>query len=136
MGYVDEFPENAVVRDVMDDHVPFINIGIPAADLIIEFWNTDCGWPYHHTAGDTLDHISRDSLNITGRTLLHFLYKSFHPDSTLSPQFSSTWWMENRDKVIFGVGGLVVVGLGVSIILQMKKMNASDPGIARKKYGK
>lgn len=54
---------------MLDDHTPFLEKGIPAADLI------DFDYPYWHTTGDTLDKVSSKSLGIVGRTLLEWLLK-------------------------------------------------------------
>jgi Zn-dependent M28 family amino/carboxypeptidase len=48
-----------------DDHTPFLAAGVPAADLI----QLDT-YPHWHTAEDTLDKISRESLQIVGETVL------------------------------------------------------------------
>jgi hypothetical protein len=125
LGYVEEFPSSGLAYSVYDDHVPFVNIGIPAADIIIKFWDTDCGWPYHHTSGDNLDHISQTSLDITGRTMLHFLYKNFHPDSPSPTDFSPSWWAENRNPIIWGLGILGVAGLGLGYTLLKKKLDTT-----------
>ena len=47
-----------------DDHTPLNQIGIPVIDLI------DFDFPPWHTAGDTLDKISAESLEIVGRVAL------------------------------------------------------------------
>ncbi|MGO8815356.1 MAG: M28 family peptidase [Terriglobia bacterium] len=51
---------------VEDDHIPFVNAGIAAVDLI-DFNPQDGYW---HTARDTVDHCSPLSLTIVGRVLL------------------------------------------------------------------
>ena len=50
-----------------DDHTPLNQIGIPVIDLI------DFDFPPWHTAGDTLDKISAESLEIVGRVALYDL---------------------------------------------------------------
>jgi hypothetical protein len=52
-------------HSVEDDHVPFLRAGIPVVDLI-----QLNGYPYWHTAGDTLDKISPRSLQIVGETVV------------------------------------------------------------------
>jgi Zn-dependent M28 family amino/carboxypeptidase len=52
---------------VIDDHIPFIETGIPAVDII------DLDYPYWHTAQDTPDKVSPASLNIVGKTLLKWI---------------------------------------------------------------
>jgi len=48
---------------ILDDHVPFLELGIPAIDII------DFDYPYWHTTEDTLDKVSAESLEQVGRTL-------------------------------------------------------------------
>lgn len=48
---------------IIDDHVPFLEMGIPAVDII------DFDYPYWHTTMDTLDKISSASLQAVGDTL-------------------------------------------------------------------
>lgn len=52
---------------ILDDHIPFLEAGIPAVDLI------DFDYPYWHTLADTPDKVSASSLNIVGSTLLAWL---------------------------------------------------------------
>lgn len=54
---------------ILDDHIPFINLGIPSVDLI------DFDYPYYHTTEDTLDKISPDSLEQVGGTLQVWLMR-------------------------------------------------------------
>ena len=53
---------------ITDDHVPFIRQGIPAINII------DLPHPEWHTAADTPDCCSPDSLYQVGDTLLRYLY--------------------------------------------------------------
>ncbi len=50
-----------------DDHVPFLQHGIPSVDMI------DFDYPYWHTTQDTADKVSPDSLEAIGRTLQTWL---------------------------------------------------------------
>ena len=52
---------------MIDDHSPFLRIGVPAVDII------DFDYPYWHTIDDTVDKVSADSLEQVGRTLEHWL---------------------------------------------------------------
>jgi glutaminyl-peptide cyclotransferase len=54
-------------RDLIDDHVPLNAIGIPTIDII------DFDYPPWHTAGDTMDKISAQSLQIVGSVALYYL---------------------------------------------------------------
>jgi Zn-dependent M28 family amino/carboxypeptidase len=53
----------------VDDHVPFVNAGIPAVDII------DFNYPYWHTLEDTCDKVSPASLERVGRVLEEFLLR-------------------------------------------------------------
>jgi hypothetical protein len=71
------------VRDVMpveDDHAPFLRAGVPAALLI------DFDFPPWHTAEDTLDKISADSLAVVGEVLLEALPSIEHQLSREGPR--------------------------------------------------
>ncbi|MHA1448407.1 MAG: M28 family peptidase [Candidatus Hodarchaeales archaeon] len=55
---------------MIDDHIPFRNLGIPSVDII------DFDYPYHHTIEDTMDKIDSSSLEQVGKTIeayFHFL---------------------------------------------------------------
>ncbi len=73
LGYGTAFPSNPQSMSITDDHIAFVNIGIPSVDLIIDF--IDGPWGYHHTTGDNLDNIDEYSLEITGRTVESFIYR-------------------------------------------------------------
>jgi len=60
--------------EMTDDHVPFVNAGIPAIDLIdFEFGSAPGLNDYWHTAKDTLDKISPHSLEVVGQTTLRLV---------------------------------------------------------------
>ncbi len=54
-------------NDVLDDHSPLNAVGIPTIDLI------DFDYPPWHTAGDTMDKLSAQSLQTVGAVTLYFL---------------------------------------------------------------
>ena len=54
-------------RDLLDDHAPLNAIGIPTIDII------DFDYPWWHTADDTMDKISAQSLQIVGSVALYYL---------------------------------------------------------------
>ncbi|MBL7077397.1 MAG: M28 family peptidase [Kiritimatiellae bacterium] len=59
---------------VLDDHVPFLERGIPAIDLIdFEFGSAPGLNDYWHTDADTMDKLSAESLEIVGRVVLRML---------------------------------------------------------------
>jgi glutaminyl-peptide cyclotransferase len=76
LGYGQNFLNAGIYID--DDHGPFLEAGIPAVDLIDFHFGTDAktfgpGGPtnaYWHTAQDTLDRVSADSLKIVGDVVI------------------------------------------------------------------
>ena len=63
-------------QTVDDDHMPFLDAGIPAVDIIdFSYGPTGATWDrrYWHTAMDTLDKLSPSSLEIVGTTVLDAL---------------------------------------------------------------
>src|SRR5437588_12289418 len=54
-------------QDVTDDHTPLNAVGIPVIDLI------DFRFGYWHTAGDTIDKLSPQSLQVVGSVALYYL---------------------------------------------------------------
>jgi len=54
-------------RNLIDDHAPLNAIGIPMIDII------DFDYPSWHTADDTMDKISAQSLQIVGSVALYYL---------------------------------------------------------------
>jgi glutaminyl-peptide cyclotransferase len=71
LGYESAFIPATKYR-VLDDHVPFIEKGLRAVDLI------DLDYPYWHTLQDTPDKVSAKSLQMVGETLLVWI-KNFEP---------------------------------------------------------
>lgn len=66
LGYKNTFVPQ-VKYDIEDDHVPFLQAGIPAVDII------DIDYPYWHTTSDTPDHVSAESMQIVGNVLWTWL---------------------------------------------------------------
>lgn len=62
LGYGQYFLPEQKYR-IMDDHVPFLEAGIPAIDII------DIDYRYWHTSYDTAENVSPESLGIVGMTL-------------------------------------------------------------------
>ena len=50
-------------HSIIDDHMPFVEVGIPAVDII------DIEYPYWHTMQDTPDKVSVESLQAVGETV-------------------------------------------------------------------
>jgi len=55
-------------HEVIDDHIPLLNAGIPVVDVI------DFDYAYWHTTGDTPDKCSAQSLEKVGRVVLAAVY--------------------------------------------------------------
>jgi len=66
LGYSSYFIDREKYR-IIDDHIPFIEAGIPSVDII------DFDYPYYHTSNDTLDKVSEKSLRIVGESILYWL---------------------------------------------------------------
>jgi Zn-dependent M28 family amino/carboxypeptidase len=65
LGYGKYFVDSQDAAE--DDHIPFINAGVSAVDLIdFDYGPNNSYW---HTAQDTLDHCSSLSLTIVGRVV-------------------------------------------------------------------
>ncbi|MFL6274827.1 MAG: M28 family peptidase [Blastocatellia bacterium] len=73
-GYAKNFPRDE--HDISDDHLPFLDAGIPSVDLI----DFDYGpqHSYWHTNQDTLDKISGESMKAVGDTLIQALPEIFN----------------------------------------------------------
>ena len=65
LGYGRHFLRDTL--PVEDDHVPFLRLGVPAALLI------DFDYPPWHTADDTLDKVSAQSLAVVGEVVVEAL---------------------------------------------------------------
>jgi len=60
-------------KSIYDDHIPFLEIGIPAVDII------DIDYKWWHTIHDTPDKCSPESLGEVGRVVLRMIYdKELH----------------------------------------------------------
>ncbi|MCC6538689.1 MAG: M28 family peptidase [Bryobacterales bacterium] len=56
---------------IEDDHIPFVKLGAPAADLIdFDYGPNNSHW---HTAADTTDKLAASSFDVIGKVLLEFL---------------------------------------------------------------
>jgi glutaminyl-peptide cyclotransferase len=77
LGYQSQFLQDS--RPVEDDHVPFLQAGIPAVDLIDDEPSYGRGSPERgsdaswHTSADTIDVIAARSLQIVGDVLVNAL---------------------------------------------------------------
>lgn len=66
LGYEQQFISQWRYQ-ILDDHIPFLQAGIPAVDLI------DFDYVYWHTTQDTVDKVSAASLQAVGDVLLVWL---------------------------------------------------------------
>ena len=57
-------PSSTRRRAIEDDHIPFLEAGVPSVDII------DLDYPAWHTADDDLDRVSARSLQIVGDVVL------------------------------------------------------------------
>jgi Zn-dependent M28 family amino/carboxypeptidase len=73
LGYGEYFFKDEM--GITDDHVPFLEAGIPAADIVDAQYGRmgtqfDGMGEFHHANTDTMDKVSEKSLEIVGRTML------------------------------------------------------------------
>ena len=67
----------ATANAIEDDHLPFVQRGVPSADMIdYDYGPHSVTLPdgYHHTAQDTMDKISAHSLTVVGQTVLETIH--------------------------------------------------------------
>ncbi len=77
-------------NEILDDHRPFIEVGIPAVDIIDNARNTPTRFPpYWHTREDTVDKLSAAMLDRMGELLL---------DVMQDPSFTALWPQPRRSK--------------------------------------
>lgn len=62
LGHSGVFVDDTML--IEDDHVPFLEAGVPSADII------DLDYPQWHTKDDTLAHVAERSLKITGDVIV------------------------------------------------------------------
>ncbi|MHA1535566.1 MAG: M28 family peptidase [Promethearchaeota archaeon] len=129
LGYTSAFPSDPIVGSIADDHVPFLNLGIPSADLIIKFWNQPVEWPYHHTTGDDLSHISNVSLEITGKTVEQFIYNNYYD---INDQYQGNFpWKDDfnlldSELFILLMISLPIIGIAVVVLVLRSRLKRSN----------
>ena len=106
LGHNDTFLES-YGGSIIDDHRPFLDVGIPAVDLI---QHEPFPW-YWHTSEDTPDKCSAESLQTVGEVLEVFVVEQANNGLTFSSDDSTL--------LIFGIGA--VVGITVAMILLILK---------------
>lgn len=70
LGYQSYFYGRSIA--VEDDHLPFVQMGVPSVDLIDLDYGPNNS--YHHTPKDTIDKVSPRSLEIVGNTVLQTIH--------------------------------------------------------------
>jgi glutaminyl-peptide cyclotransferase len=70
LGYQSHF--FARTLDIQDDHLPFVKLGVPCADII----DLDYGYAnvFHHSVQDTMDKLSSKSMQIAGDVILQTVW--------------------------------------------------------------
>ncbi len=112
LGYTYPFPLYPISQQITDDHKAFVDAGIPAVDLIIKFWdNSD--WPYHHKTGDDISKITRESLEITGKTVEQFIYNNYYSGEESEKEGSHTWDDPSALQYQILVFSIIIVGITV-----------------------
>ena len=119
LGYTSTFPLNPISRSIIDDHRAFINMGIPSADLIINFWDNP-NWPFHHTTQDNLSNIANNSLDITGKTVEQFIYNNYFNTTIEDYKTNYPWFVDiDRSYLEIIMFLIIIVASGAIIILTM-----------------
>jgi glutaminyl-peptide cyclotransferase len=63
-------------ENIIDDHLPFVALGMPAIDLIdFEFGSRPGENDYWHTSDDTIDKLDAESLGVVGRVIIRTINK-------------------------------------------------------------
>ncbi|MHA1914549.1 MAG: M28 family peptidase [Promethearchaeota archaeon] len=123
LGYSTQFPSTPTTASIIDDHTAFKNIGIPSADLIINFWNSP-NWAYHHTVQDDLTHISNSSLEITGRTMEQFIFNNYLEPLNQFYDGNHPWTVDidksEVDTLVFLIITIGVISLVILVIYYYK----------------
>ena len=124
LGYTYQFPFDPIINSITDDHVSFVDYGIPSADLIINFWNNPA-WPYHHTTEDNILHISNYSLELTGKTVEQFIYNNYLGTNV---QFEGSYpWNEDfnlpdSDLLTLIIVLLIIIGITSVLLIYRSRL--------------
>jgi len=85
-----------------DDHIPFLQAGIPAADII------DFDYPYWHRLADTPDKCSPTSLEAVGRVVEEYVLRQLVTPTTYPPPSNVLlWWAGILVAGVATAGGLL-----------------------------
>jgi glutaminyl-peptide cyclotransferase len=83
----DPAPFVGTTTPILDDHIPFLQAGVTAVDLI-DFTYGGSSNTFWHTPEDTLEHVCPESLDAVGEALLQILPAA--PGSAASDEASTT----------------------------------------------
>ena len=119
LGYINQFPQTPIIASIYDDHVPFVDHGIHSADLIINFWNNP-NWPYHHTTLDNIDHVSKASLEVSGKTVEQFIYNNYYNTSIQQNKWFNDINLLDTETTIIIISVISILGI-ISIIILIRK---------------
>ena len=111
---------------IIDDHKAFLDIGIPSADLIINFWDNS-KWAFHHTISDNITYVRSDSLHATGRTVEQFIFNNYLNTSNYQYDGNYPW---SEDINVFNIQMtmiLVTVVIILAIAILMINVIKNDP---------
>lgn len=73
-GCASRFPDQ-LGGPILDDHLPLINAGIPAIDIVESRSDATGTFPETwHTHADDMSSVDRSTLGAVGRTMVHFIY--------------------------------------------------------------
>ena len=107
LHYDDEFLNTSGFY-LIDDHRPFLDVGIPAVDII------DFDYPYWHTLADTPDKCSPASLEAVGRVVESFVEQQLLLPTIFTPPVPLV--LDFWDILMIGVLIVMVVGLVILFI--------------------
>jgi Zn-dependent M28 family amino/carboxypeptidase len=120
LGFIQQFPSNPVSSAILDDHRAFLDIGIPSADLIINFWDNPL-WPFHHTTQDDLNNVASQSLEITGKTVEQFVYNNYFNTTTEIYRSNYPWDIDIDASIIeILMYSIIILAIGSIAILTYK----------------
>ena len=127
LGYTSQFLSNPQDHRIIDDHRAFLKIGIPSADLIIDFGENPY-WDFHHTVSDNITYIDSDNLQVTGRTVEQFIYNNYL--NIPSNQYNGNYpWSEDIDKqsveiIMFLISTIIIIAIAI-LTVNLFKYNST-----------
>jgi hypothetical protein len=105
LGYQNYF-QNKSWRRIIDDHLPFLEKGVPAIDIIDDFSSNYNAW---HTTSDNMSQISIETLKAVGETLEKY-FVAAHASDQPSPTFS-TFNFETPISLVVIITPLLLKGI-------------------------